>query len=75
MLKYAQMKYLASITALILSACAHAERMVVPSLPEPLRPLAEIETNVAFSAGRTGDNLWRLSIELDATVSNSVEVV
>lgn len=52
-----------------------AARVVVPSLPEAMRPLAEVETNVAFSAGAPGDNLWRLSVELDASVSNSVEVV
>ena len=75
MVKYGQMKHLASITALILSACAYAEHMVVPSLPDPLRPRAEAETNVTFSAGAAGDNLWRLSVELDASVSNSVEVV
>ena len=69
------MKQLASITALILSAFAYAENMVVPSLPDPLRPRAETETNVIFSAGAAGDNLWRLSVELDASVSNSVEVV
>ena len=75
MLKYSQMKFWASITAMILSACVYAARLEVLSLPEPLRPRAEVETNVAFSAGRTVDNLWRLSVELDATVSNSVEVV
>ena len=63
MVKYGQMKHLASITALILSACAYAEHMVVPSLPEPLRPRAEAETNVTFSAGAAGDNLWRLSVD------------
>ena len=42
------MKFLGSITALILSACAYAEHMVVPSLPDPLRPRAEAETNVTF---------------------------
>ena len=49
--------------------------MVVPSLPEAVRPLAEVETNVVFDAGAAGDNLWRLSIELDAAASNCVEVV
>ena len=71
------MKFDASIMVaafLALSAFAGV-RVVVPSLPEPLRPLAEVETNVAFSAGSVGNNLWRLSIILDATVSNSVEVV
>jgi hypothetical protein len=63
MVQYGQMKHLASITALILSACAYAEHMVVPSLPDPLRPRAEAETNVTFSAGAAGDNLWRLSVD------------
>ncbi len=63
MVKYGQMKHLASITALILSACAYAEHMVVSSLPDPLRPRAEAETNVTFSAGAAGDNLWRLSVD------------
>ena len=48
MVKYGQMKHLASITALILSACAYAEHMVVPSLLDPLRPRAKAETNVTF---------------------------
>ena len=63
-----------SFSLLALSAFAGA-RVVVPSLPEPERPLAEVETNVVFDAGLAGDNLWRLSIELDATASNCVEVV
>ena len=63
-----------SFSLLALSAFAGA-RVVVPSLPAPVRPLAEIETNVVFDAGLAGDNLWRLSIELDATASNCVEVV
>ncbi len=45
------------------------------ALPELVRPLAEVETNVAFSVGMPGDNIWRLSIELDASTSNCVEVV
>ena len=49
--------------------------MSVASLPEPVRPLAEVETNVAFSVGAPCDNLWKLSIELDASTSNCVEVV
>ena len=59
---------------LALSAFAGA-RVVVPSLPEAVRPLAEVETNVVFSTGAAADNKWTLSIELDAAVSNSVEVV
>ena len=75
MVQYAQMKFWASIVALILPACVYAVRLEVSSLPDPLRPRAEAETNVTFSAGAAGDNLWRLSVELDASVSNSVEVV
>ena len=59
---------------LALSAFAGA-RVVVLSLPEAMRPLAEVETNVVFDAGAAGDNLWRLSIDLESAVSNSVEVV
>ena len=76
MVKYRQMKVLAVILLAFLSASAlAAARVVVPSLPEPVRPLAEVETNIAFSVGTPQDNLWRLSVELDASVSNCVEVV
>ena len=57
MVQYGQMKHLASITALILPACVYAESMVVPSLPEPLRPRSEAETNVTFSAA-AGADVW-----------------
>ena len=77
MVKYPQMKFAAAVLlALLVHASAQAgARVVVPSLPEPMRPLAEVETNVTFDAGMAGDNLWRLSIELDAAASNCVEVV
>ena len=52
-----------------------AARVVVPQLPEAMRPMAEVETNVVFSAGAATDNKWTLTIERDAAVSNSVEVV
>ena len=59
---------------LALSAFAGA-RVVVSSLPEAVRPLAEVETNVVFSTGAATDNKWTLTIERDAAVSNSLEVV
>ena len=77
MVKYQHMKSIAAALFILtasLSALAGA-RVTVPSLPEPTRPLAEVETNVAFSVGAPRDNLWRLSVELDASVSNCVEVV
>ena len=47
----------------------------MPSLPEAVRPLAEVETNVVFSTGAAADNKWTLMLERDAAASNSVEVV
>ena len=74
--KYLQMKFAALILIMHLSASALAgDSVVVSSLPEVVRPRAEVETNMVFSAGAPSDNLWRLSVELDASVSNCVEVV
>ena len=52
-----------------------AKRVVVSSLPEPVRAFAETETNVAFSVGAVTNGTWKLSVELDASASNCVEVV
>jgi len=77
MVKCLQMKFaVAVLVVLLVYASTFAGVWVdVSSLPEPVRPLAEAETNVVFDAGLAGDNLWRLSIELDAAVSNAVEVM
>ena len=70
------MKFGAAILVTLLAFSAFAgERVVMPSLPEPVRPLAEVETNVFFDAGVATDNKWTLTIERDAATSNSVEVV
>ena len=68
MVKYPQMKFAASVlVALLVHASASAgARVVVPSLPEAVRPLAEVETNVVFSTGAPTDNKWTLTIERDA---------
>ena len=50
-------------------------RVVVSQMPEPVRALAEVETNVVFSTGAPIDNRWTLTIERDTATSNSVEVV
>ena len=76
MVKYLQMKFAAAVLFVLL---AHAPalagaRVVVSSLPEAVRPFAEVETNVVFSTGAATDNKWTLTIERDAAVSNSVEV-
>ena len=77
MIKYPQMKFAAAVlVALLVHASTFAgARVVVSSLPEPVRPLAEVETNIFFSAGAAADNKWTLTIERDAAASNSVEVV
>jgi hypothetical protein len=46
----------ALLPCLALSAFAVA-RVVVPQLPETMRPLAEVETNVAFSVCVPCDNI------------------
>ena len=70
------MKYIVTFLCLAIAAAASAvARLSVDALPEPVRPLAEAETNVVFSAGARGDNIWKLSIELESSVSNCVEVV
>ena len=70
------MKHLSIVLCLGLALAVHASaRIVVPSLPEAVRLLAEVETNVVFSTGAATDNKWTLTIERDAAVSNSLEVV
>ena len=71
-----QMKFTAIVIFALCSAPALAAAwVVVPQLPEAVRPLAEVETNVVFSTVVATDNKWTLTIERDAAVSNSVEVV
>ena len=65
---------LLSFALLALSTFA-GQRVVVSQMPEPVRTLAEVETNVVFSTGAATDNKWTLTIERDTATSNSVEVV
>ena len=65
---------LLSFALLALSSFA-GPRVVVSQMPEAVRPMAEVEANVAFSTGSATDNKWTLTIERDAATSNSVEVV
>ena len=70
------MKYLLIVLCLGLTLTASAsERIVVPSLPDAVHSLVEVETNVAISTGTAAENKWTLTIECDAAVSNCVEVV
>ena len=45
-----------------------------PTLPESAFADTEVETNLVFDAGTALDKKWRLSIELDASTGNCVEV-
>ena len=70
------MKQFETVLCMVCAAAALASsRIGVRSLPESVRPLAEVETNVVFSTGAAADNKWTLTIERDAAVSNSLEVV
>ena len=68
------MKTLLLAVGAFFASAAFAAR-VAPPLPPP-SPYADAEsvTNVAFSAGVAGDNVFSLSLELDALPSNNVEV-
>ena len=62
--------HVVALIGVILASSAFAgARVVVPSLPEPMRSLAEIETNVVFSTGAATDNKWTLTIERDSACS------
>ena len=65
---------LLAFALLALSSIA-GQRVVVTQLPTPVRPHAEVGTNVVFATGAATDNKWTLTIERDAATSNSVEVV
>ena len=76
MVQYQCMKFMVVVILAFFSVSAFAgARVVVPLLPEPVRALTEVETNVMFSTGAATDNKWTLTIERDAAASNSVEVV
>ncbi len=64
-----------SIGAVLAAGMGFAAKVEVSSLPEAARPLAEVETNVAFSAGVPSDNLWSLSIAASPLVGSSIEVL
>ena len=79
MIYYETVKMRIFLAVLLLASAAlmarAGERIVVQSLPEPIRPFAEAETNVVFNAGLATDNKWTLAIERDTAASNSIEVV
>ena len=69
------MRKLVAIVGLAVLAIPVLAARVAAPLPPP-SPYAdtESETNVTFCAGVLGDNVFTLSLELDASPSNNVEV-
>jgi len=69
------MKAIYLVLLYVVTSTALALPPVRPALPPP-SPYADTEsvTNVAFCAGVLGDNVFSLSLALDASSSNNVEV-
>ena len=76
MVKYPQMKFAATVlVALLVHASAFAgERVVVPSLPEAVRPDAEVSTNIALNVNAARLQTLTLSVEFESCVTNEVLV-
>jgi len=55
-------------------SCAAGARFAPPTLPPSAWADTEISTNLVFDAGVAEDNTFRLTIELDATPGNCVQV-
>ena len=77
MVKYLQMKFAAAVLFVLL---AHAPafagaRVVVPRLPEAVRPDAEVCTNIALNVNAARLQTLTLSAEFDSCVTNEVLVV
>ena len=76
MVKYAQMKFAASVlVALLVHASAFAgARVVVPQLPEAATPDAEVSTNIALNADAARLQTLTLSVAFDSCETNEVLV-
>ena len=76
MVKYPQMKFAAAVlVALLFYASAFAgARMVVPSLPEPGAPDAEVATNFPLTVNAERLERMTVAVSLDSCVTNEVLV-
>ena len=66
-------KYLAIGVMLLLGDFAFASAKVT-DLPVPVRLFAECETNVQIKTTKPKDNIWKLNIQVDTSVTNCLEV-
>ena len=69
------MKFAAVVLFAFFSFCAFAgARVVVPSLPEAVRPDAEVSTNIALNVNAARLQTLTLSVEFESCVTNEVLV-
>jgi hypothetical protein len=66
--------FLAALVVLFTVSVRAAERFGVPQLPESPFDDTEISTNIAFSAGDASVRTFSLSLALDASPSNTVQL-
>ena len=75
MVKYPQMKFAVTVFFAFFSFFALASaRVVVPSLPEAVRPDAEASTNIALNVNAARLQTLTLSVEFESCVTNEVLV-
>ena len=75
MVKYPQMKFAAAVFFAFFSFSALASaRVVVPSLPEAVRPDAEVSTSIALNVNAARLQTLTLSVEFESCVTNEVLV-
>ena len=73
MVKYPQMKFAVAVIFVFLAFSAFAgARVVVPSLPEAVRPDAEVSTNIALNVNAARLQTLTLSVEFESCVTNEV---
>ena len=73
MVKYPQMKFAVAVIFAFLALSASAgTRIVVPSLPEAVRPDAEVSTNIALNVNAARLQTLTLSVEFESCVTNEV---
>ena len=67
------MKHLLIVLCLGLALAVHASaRLAVPSLPEAVRPDAEVSTNIALNVNAARLQTLTLSVEFESCVTNEV---
>ena len=75
MVKYPYMKFAVAVFFAFFSFSALASaRVVVPQLPPSPYDDTEISTNVTFSAGGDDARIFSLSISIDATPTNTLQI-